>query len=73
MLIIKRPTTIHNNVACTGPRKSEVMLTESVRLVTTAIDCNGREFMLCDCFPSRLNVGQRLSAAGLNCGRQRSR
>ena len=58
MLIIKRPTTTHNNMACIGPRKSEVMLTESVQLVTSAIDCNGWEFVLRNCFPSQLDEGR---------------
>ena len=68
MLIIRRSETII--MACIGPRKSEVMLTESVQLVTSAIDCTGWEFMLGNCFPHviELNVEERSSVAGLNCG-----
>ena len=43
-------------------------MTQPVSSVTSAIHCKGQENMLRDCFPYHLNVGERLSVAGLNCG-----
>ena len=44
------------------------MLTQPTKSVTSAVDCNGRENMLRNCFPYYLETEDEDSVAGLNCG-----